>query len=484
MSAIGALTEITGLGTGPAALIEDRELADGAPIPVINPFTDREIGATREAGTDVVDEAVAAAADALPAWAQTPPAQRAAVLRATADLIDRRGDRIAALVTAEMGMPITLSAATQQALPATVLRATADAAESFPWEQVADGAIVRRVAGGVVAAITPWNMPVHQIIAKVAAALAAGCTVVLKPAEATPFDAALVRGCFIDAGLPAGALAIVNGTGPVTGQALAAHPGIAHVSFTGSVRAGRAVAAAAAESLARTTLELGGKSPAVVLPDADLDAVVPRILTSGLVNSGQACNATSRLVVPAAHAGHIEPLIDAALGRFVFGDPTAPDTTHGPLASAAHARRVLDRIDETRRVGARVIAGTGERLGIGDSRSFVSPIVFGDLDPTATAVREEIFGPVLVVQYYRDVAEAIALANDSQYGLSAEVWSADRDHALEVATRLEVGQVKVNGVRTRERPAVPFGGLKNSGYGRELGSAGIAEFTEIQAVMA
>ncbi|MFE0749087.1 aldehyde dehydrogenase family protein [Gordonia sp. NPDC058843] len=484
MTTIGEVGTLTDLGIGPAALIEDREVSAGAPIPVINPFTDREIGATREAGETVVDEAVAVAVGALPAWSQTPVAQRTAVLRATADLIDRRGERIAALVTAEMGMPVMLSTATQQVLPATVLRATADAAESFPWEETSDGATVRRVAGGVVAAITPWNMPVHQIIAKVAAALAAGCTVVLKPAEATPFDAALVRGCFLDAGLPAGALTIVNGTGPVTGQALAAHPDVAHVSFTGSVRGGKAVAAAAAESLARTTLELGGKSPAVVLPDADLDAVVPRILASGLVNSGQACNATTRLVMPSAHADRIETLIDAALARFVFGDPTAPETTHGPLASAAHARRVLDHIDQTRRVGARVIAGTGEHLDLGDCRSFVSPIVFGDLDPTASAVREEIFGPVLVVQYYRDVADAIALANDSQYGLSAEVWSAERDLAIDVAKHLDVGQIKVNGVRTRERPAVPFGGLKNSGYGRELGGAGISEFTEIQAVMA
>ncbi|MET4165973.1 MULTISPECIES: aldehyde dehydrogenase family protein [Gordonia] len=471
-------------GVGPAALIEGRSIPDGAPIPVVNPFTDREIGVTHEAGAALVDEAVAAAVAALPGWSRTPASRRAAVLRSTADLIERPSHRIPAMVTDEMGMPITLSTVTQQALPATVLRATADAAESFPWEQTSDGTILRRVAGGVVAAITPWNMPVHQIIAKVAAAFAAGCTVVLKPSEATPFDAMLVRRCFIDAGLPAGAFAIVNGTGPVTGQALASHPDIAHVSFTGSVRGGKAVATAAVESLARTTLELGGKSPAVVLPDADLDAVVPRVLASGLVNSGQACNATSRLVLPAAHAGRIETLIDTALGHFVFGDPTASETTHGPLASPAHARRVLDHVNRARQDGARVIAGTGSQLDIGDSRSFVSPIVFGDLDPTAAAVREEIFGPVLVAQYYHDVAEAIELANDSQYGLSAEVWSADRDHALEVATQLEVGQVKVNGVRTRERPTVPFGGVKKSGHGRELGSAGITEFTEIMAVMA
>lgn len=484
MSAIGELETPAGVGAGPAALIEDRVIADGAPIPVINPFTDREIGTTHEAGGAIVDEAVAAAVAALPSWSRTSAARRATVLRATADLIDHHGHRIAATVTSEMGMPTALSTATQQVLPASVLRATADAAERFPWEQIVDGAIVRRVAGGVVAAITPWNMPVHQIIAKVAAAFAAGCTVVLKPSEATPFDAALVRRCFLEAGLPAGAFAIVNGTGPETGQALSSHPDVTHVSFTGSVRGGKAVAAAAAESLARTTLELGGKSPAVVLPDADLDAVVPRILASGLVNSGQACNATTRLVLPAAHADRIEQLIGDALAELVFGDPTAPETTHGPLASAAHARRVLDHIDLARHDGGRVIAGTGEQLGIGNSRCFVAPIVFGDLDRSASAVREEIFGPVLVVQYYRDVAEAIEVANDSQYGLSAEVWSADRDHAVEVATHLEVGQVKINGVRTRERPTVPFGGVKNSGYGRELGSVGIAEFTEVSAVMA
>ncbi|WLP88529.1 aldehyde dehydrogenase family protein [Gordonia sp. NB41Y] len=484
MSASGVPGSVLALDDAPAALIAERVVTGGDPIGVVDPFTDRQIGVVHQAGAALVDEAVATAVAALPGWSRTPVARRAAVLRATADLVEHHGATIAATVTAEMGMPTTLAVATQHVLPAAVLRATADAAERFPWQQVTDGTIIRHVAGGVVAAITPWNMPVHQIVAKVASAVAAGCTVVLKPSEATPFDAALVRRCFIEAGLPAGVLSIVHGTGSVTGQALSSHPDVAHVSFTGSVRGGQAVAAAAAASLSRTTLELGGKSPAVVLPDADLDAVVPRVLASGLVNSGQACNATGRLVLPAAHAARVEALIAQSLDRLVFGDPTSPETTHGPLASAAHAERVLGHIGRARRDGGRVVAGTGEQLAIGASRSFISPIVVTDLAADSSAVQEEIFGPVLVVQYYRDVEEAIEVANDSRYGLSAEVWSADRDRAIDVANHLEVGQVKVNGVRTRERPTAPFGGIKWSGHGRELGTVGIAEFTEIMAVMA
>jgi aldehyde dehydrogenase (NAD+) len=469
--------------TSPAALIGDREVDTGDQIAVVNPFSDTVIGVTHQAGRDDVDEAVAVAQTGFRVWSSVDVAERAAMLRRTAELLEQRGQTVADVVTAEMGMPTTLAVATQQAMPAAVLRAMADAAERFAWVERIDGATLQRIPAGVVAAITPWNMPVHQIVAKVAAALAAGCSVVLKPAEATPFDAALIRRCFIDAGLPATAFGIVNGTGPVTGTALAGHPGVAHVSFTGSVGAGRSVAAAAAGSLTRTTLELGGKSPAVVLPDADFGAVLPRVLASGLVNTGQACNATTRIVAPRAAAYTVEAALAQALSRIVVGDPTQESTTHGPLASRPQTDRVLEHAALARSAG-RVVAGTGEQLSIGRSHCFVDPLIVADLGPDGRTVREEIFGPVLVVQYYDAVAEAIELANDCDYGLSAEVWSADSDHAADVAGALDVGQVKINGVKTRERPAVPFGGMKNSGYGRELGATGLAEFTEIKAVMA
>ncbi|NMO04827.1 aldehyde dehydrogenase family protein [Gordonia sp. TBRC 11910] len=466
-----------------AAHIGTGIFTSGATIGVVDPFSGNEIGTTHECGADLVDEAVQTAGAAFTSWSQTSVDARAAVLRRVADILQTRGDVIATTVTREMGMPCTLAQATQQILPAAVLRATADAAQQFPWTERIDGGTVRRVAGGVVAAITPWNMPVHQIVAKVSAALAAGCTVVLKPSEATPFDAAQLRQCFLDAGLPADAFAIVNGTGPITGQALSAHPGIAHVSFTGSVRGGRAVARAAAQTLTRTTLELGGKSPAVVLPDADFPDVLPRVVASGLVNSGQACNATSRLLLPSHRSTEAEAILAQALTQLAIGDPASPTTTHGPLASLAQTERVLAAVDTAHAAGARVVAGSGRPMSIGRSECFVSPVIFGDLPPDAATVRDEIFGPVLVVQYYDDVPAAIDLANDSDYGLSAEVWSANNALALDVANALDVGQVKINGVRTRERPAVPFGGVKNSGYGRELGAAGIAEFTELKAIM-
>lgn len=466
----------------PAALIADREFGSDTTIPVWNPYTDTVIGTTDEATGAIVDEAVATAVAASRRWAATEIADRAAVLRRTAELIEERGQQIADMVTAEMGMPTTLAIATQQVMPAAVLRSMADAAERFPWTEESDGALLHRVPAGVIAAITPWNMPVHQIVAKLGAAFAAGCSVVLKPSEATPFDAAAVRACFLDAGLPAGALSIVNGTGPVTGTALAGHRDIAHVSFTGSVAGGKAVAAAAAGALSRTTLELGGKSPAVILPDADVAAVLPRVLASGLVNSGQACNATTRIVAPRSATSIVESILSQALSQIRLGDPASSTTTHGPLASRRQTERVLEHAAHARQTG-RVIAGTGENIRIGPSTCFVDPLIVTDLAPDARTVREEIFGPVLAVQYYDSEAEAIEVANDSDYGLSAEVWSGDPKHAADVARHLHVGQVKVNGVRTRERPAVPFGGIKNSGYGRELGGAGLAEFTEIQAVM-
>ena len=285
MTASSTAPVITGQAA-PAAWIGTRYVESGTRLPVIDPYRGIEIGTVGVADAAVVDEAVAEAGRSFADWSATEAATRADILDRTAELLERRGTEIAATVTAEMGMPITLALATQRDLPVAVLRSMAAATRAFAWSETIDGAILHRVPAGVVAAITPWNMPVHQIVAKVAAALAAGCAVVLKPSEATPFDARLIRSCFVDAGVPAQAFAIVNGDGPTTGAALSAHRGLAHVSFTGSVRGGQAVARAAAGALTRTTLELGGKSPAVVLPDADLDTVIPKVFASGLVNSG------------------------------------------------------------------------------------------------------------------------------------------------------------------------------------------------------
>ncbi|RRQ27526.1 aldehyde dehydrogenase family protein [Rhodococcus sp. Eu-32] len=459
------------------SLVGGTATRSGAPIDVIDPFTGTSIGFTHESGSETVDLAVQSAEHAFHDWSRTTIEERAAVLERAADLLDEHAADIAGTVTREMGMPIRLSTVTQAELPASVLRATAAIARSFPWVESIDGAQLRRRASGVVGAITPWNMPVHQIVAKVSAALGAGCTVVLKPSEATPFDAVSVAQIFLDAGLPPGAFSVVQGTGRVTGAALAGHPRIAHVSFTGSVDAGRTVAALAAGTLARTTLELGGKSPAVILPDADFDAAVPGALGNALVNSGQACNAPTRMVIPAESAAEIEQRI--AEMSIVLGDPSDPATTHGPLASERQLARVVDYAQSAIADGGRLVIGTGKP----EAGCFMAPTVIADLPPTSRAVREEIFGPVVVLQTYRDVEEAVAIANDSDYGLSAEVWGSPTE-AEAVASKLHVGQVKLNGVKTRSRPAVPFGGVKLSGYGRELGALGFAEFTDVTAVMA
>lgn len=457
---------------------------DADPFVVVDPFTEQPLGSTPEAGPDIVDRAVRAARGLATEWRDTPVQERAALLERVADLLAARTDEMSELVGREMGMPVGLARVTQAELPAVVLRATAALGRTFAWREPADGAVLLRRGAGVVGAVTPWNMPVHQIVAKIAAAIVSGSTVVLKPAEQTPYDAALLAALFAEAGAPPGLLNLVTGTGPITGAALAGHPDLDRLSFTGSVRAGRAVAAAAGAALTRCALELGGKSPALVLPDADLDRALPAVVGSGLVNSGQACNATTRLLVPAARLDESLERIATASRAQRLGDPADPTTQQGPLVSARQQAAVLDRIQAAVADGGRLLAGTGQPSAAVGHGFFVDPTVIVGLDERAAAVREEIFGPVLVVQPYRDEDDAVRLANDSDYGLSAEVWSADPEHAAAVADRLLVGQVKINGVRTRTRPTVPFGGVRHSGYGRELGALGIEEFVDVTAVIA
>jgi acyl-CoA reductase-like NAD-dependent aldehyde dehydrogenase len=473
----------TEYGRARCSIAGDWFTADGPSVPVVDPYLEETIGETPESGPGMVDRAVAAAAAAGPGWAAREVEERAALLERVAGLLEREAERMAALVGREMGMPIGLALVTQASVPAAVLRSTARAAREFAWTEPIHGATIQRCPAGVVGAITPWNMPIHQIVAKVAAALAAGCTVVLKPSEQTPFDAELLSTLFAEAGCPPGVLNIVTGTGRVTGAALAAHPGLGRVSFTGSVAAGRTVAGLAARTLTPCTLELGGKSPAVLLPDADLPTAVAGMVASGLVNSGQACNAATRLVIPAALAGEALPLIRAEVLRYTLGAPADPATRLGPLASDRQRERVLEHISGALAAGGSLLAGSEKPSQVIDNGYFVDPAVLVGLPEGAAALREEIFGPVLAVQTYTDIDDAVRIADDSDFGLSAEVWSGDPDRAHAVAGRLHAGQVKINGVRTRERPAVPFGGMKNSGYGRELGTHGIAELTEIRAVL-
>ncbi|WP_375385097.1 aldehyde dehydrogenase family protein [uncultured Microbacterium sp.] len=465
-------------------------LIDGAPssavgrrVGVRSAYTQQIIGEVVEADDAVVDRAVRGARHAFTDWSARSLDERAQIVRRAADIIDEQGEGIADLVTAEMGMPIELARVTQWRLPASVLRTAADRVADVHWTEQIPGATLHRRPSGVVAAISPWNMPTYQTVAKVAGALVAGCTVVIKPSVQTPFDAALFVRLLHTAGVPAGAVQLVQGSGSVTGAALSRHPGVNHVSFTGSVEAGKTVAGLAATTLARCTLELGGKSPAVILPGSDLERVVPAVLASGLVNAGQACNATTRVLVPREHLGAVEELIRAQVSSFTMGDPFDPATRIGPLSSIAHGEGVLGFIQRALTDGGRLIAGAPERAqGLGPGM-FIAPTVIADLPRHAEAVQEEIFGPVLVFQPYDGVDDAIATANDTRFGLSAEVWGLP-DEAVAVAGRIRAGQVKVNGVRTRERPGVPFGGVGDSGYGRELGALGIEEFTDVSAVMA
>lgn len=469
------------LGRAPCLVGGCWVVPEGTPLPVTDPYRVVAIGEVADAGTEATRHAVGAAEDALHDWSNTASEERAELLERVADRIDQHGTALARLVSREMGMPIRLAQASQADLPATVLRSYAAALRDFTWVESTPGSDLVRVPLGVVAAITPWNMPVHQQIAKIGAALAAGNTVVLKPSELTPFDASAVAGLFAEAGCPPGVLNVLTGTGAETGEALVGDPRVAHVSFTGSVGAGRRVAQIAAENLASTTLELGGKSPAVILPDAELSTVVPAAVGSGLINSGQACNATTRLIYPEKKSEEVERLVAATLENTVLGDPTDPTTALGPLVSPGQRERVIDYIGAAERGGARRVGGSRSHLPA--TGHFVEPVAFADVREDDRLAREEVFGPVIALQSYSDTEDAVRIANAADYGLSAEVWSADHEHAATFARRLRVGQVKINGVRTRERPDVPFGGFKQSGYGRELGPVGLAEMTTVTAVM-
>ncbi|WP_320780142.1 aldehyde dehydrogenase family protein [Streptomyces sp. CRN 30] len=447
-----------------------RPAAQADTIEVVNP-ADEQVIARVPAGTvEDVDAAVRAARAALPAWAATPPAGRGAVIGALRDVLAARLDEIAETVTAELGCPLAFSRKVQVGLPLLVAGAYAELAATYAFEERVGNSTVLHEPVGVVAAITPWNYPLHQIVAKAAAALAAGCTVVLKPAEDTPLTAQLFAEAADEAGVPAGVLNLVTGLGPVAGQALAAHEGVDLVSFTGSTAVGRRIGATAGAAVKRVALELGGKSANVILPSADLDRAVNVGVANVMSNSGQTCSAWTRMLV---HTSRYEEAVGlAAAAAAKYGDRI------GPLVNARQRDRVRGYIEKGVEEGARLVAGGPEAPY--EQGYHVSPTVLADVTPEMSVAQEEIFGPVLSILRYEDKDDAVAIANGTVYGLAGAVWAGEEAEAVAFARRLDTGQVDINGGRFN--PLAPFGGYKQSGVGRELGAYGLSEYLQTKSL--
>jgi betaine-aldehyde dehydrogenase len=452
----------------------------GPLLEVVNAATEEVIARVPAATAEEVGAAVGAARAAADSWAATAPAERARFLERIAQALAARAEELARTVTAEVGMPIKLSRRIQAGLPLEVAASFARLVREYPFEHEIEGSRIVHEPVGVVAAITPWNFPLHQAVAKVAPALAAGCTVVLKPSELAPLSAFVLAEAVHEAGLPRGVFNLVCGTGAEAGEALARHPEVDMVSFTGSTRAGRRVSEIAAQSVKRVALELGGKSPSIVLEDADLERAVKSTLASCYLNSGQTCSALTRLLVPRARYAQAAELAVAIAKTFRPGDPMDPETRLGPLVSAGQRERVRGYIRKGVAEGAKLLLG-GPEPPVGLERGyFVQPTVFGEVHPQMAIAQEEIFGPVLSILAYRDEADAVDIANGTIYGLSAAVWSGERERALAIARRLKAGQVDVNGGRFNL--LAPFGGYKQSGRGRELGRYGLEEFLEVKSL--
>jgi acyl-CoA reductase-like NAD-dependent aldehyde dehydrogenase len=450
------------------------------PIEVVNASTE-EVMARVPAGTPAdVDRAVAAAREAFEPWSRTPATARADVLGAVADGLAARSDEIAATVSMELGMPIVHSKMIQAALPTMTFGSMPQLLADMPLEEEIGNSLIVREPAGVVGAITPWNFPLHQVAAKVAPALAAGCTVVLKPSEVVPLTAFILAEVLEQAGLPGGVFNLVTGTGPVVGEAIASHPGIDMVSFTGSTRAGRRVSALAAQTVKRVSLELGGKSANVILDDADLEIAVADGVSKCFINCGQTCSALTRMLVPRDRLAEAERIAAAAAESYRLGDPLDTATQLGPLVSETQRERVRSYIDKGVEEGARLVTGGTEPPDGIDRGWFVRPTVFSGVRNDMTIAQEEIFGPVLSIIPYDGEEEAIGIANDSAYGLAGGVWSGDPERAQRVARRIRTGQVEINGAVFN--PLAPFGGFKQSGHGRELGRFGLEEFLEVKAI--
>ena len=391
-----------------------------------------------------------------------------------------RGDELAAIISSELGTPVGLARLIQVGLPTMTFASMRGLLDELAFEEEVGNSLVVREPIGVVAAITPWNYPLHQIAGKVAPALAAGCTVVLKPAEVTPLSAFVLAEIFDEVGLPPGVVNLVTGYGQVIGEAMIGHPDVDMVTFTGSEGVGRHIGEVAGRNLVPAALELGGKSACVVLDDADMELAITACVTRCLLNSGQTCIALTRLLVPRERLPEAEAIAAAVAQAHKLGDPFDPATQQGPLASAQQRDRVREHIRRGSQEGARLVTGGAEPPAGLDRGYFVAPTVFSDVRSDMAIAQEEIFGPVLSIIAYDDEEDAVRIANDSPYGLSGAVWSGDEGHALSVARRIRTGQVDVNGGAFN--PYAPFGGVDCSGHGRELGAHGLEEFFYLKSI--
>jgi aldehyde dehydrogenase (NAD+) len=449
-------------------------------IEVENPATESVIGWVPVGTAADVDRAVAAARAAFDGWSATSPDERVKYLERLGEAVAGRREEIARTISEEMGAPVKLANAMQAGLPLSILESYPQVLAEFRFAEEIGNSLVLHEPIGVVGAITPWNYPLHQVVAKVAPALAAGCTVVVKPSEIAPLCAYLLADAIHEVGLPPGVFNLLPGTGPEVGEALVAHPDVDMVSFTGSTRAGRRVSELAAAAPKPVALELGGKSANIILADADLTKAVKVGVANAFLNAGQTCTAWTRMLVDRTLYDDAVQLAAESAAGYRPGDPASEGTRLGPVVSAAQRKRVRGYIERGIEEGARLVTG-GAAAPDGLPRGyFVQPTVFADVTPSMTIAQEEIFGPVLSVLPYDDVDDAVRIANDSEYGLAGAVWSADEEQAMAVARRLRTGQVDVNGGRFN--PLAPFGGYKRSGHGRELGRYGLLEFLQTKSI--
>jgi aldehyde dehydrogenase (NAD+) len=468
--------------------VRDRLYIDGAwvapartdTIDVLDSTTEEVIGTIPSGTAADVDRAIRAARAAFEGWARISALERAKYTSRIAEGLGVRMTEISQLIAREVGTPVNLSAIIQVGLPIATFASMAEIVDQVPWEETVGNSLVVREPVGVVGAVTPWNYPLHQIAAKVAPALAAGCTVVLKPSQVAPLNAFVLAELMHEIGLPPGVFNLVSGTGPEVGEAITCHREVDMVSFTGSTRAGKRVAELAGAMVKRVALELGGKSANVILPDADFGRAVSVGVTMCFLNSGQTCSALTRMLVPRDRLAEAEEIAARTAMASVPGNPFDDATRIGPLVSAAQRERVRAYIQKGIDEGAKLVTGGVDPPEGLEKGFFVRPTVFSEVRRDMAISQEEIFGPVLSILPYDTEDEAIEIANDSIYGLSGAVWSADPEHAIRVARRIRTGQVDINGGSFN--PLAPFGGFKQSGHGRELGKFGLEEFLETKSL--